>query len=927
MALRCALRNVVWLAVVWAALTVSASADDEAGQPVLDTAGFWRTHYNFRVPVVRTAAGIQTIPLARFEEDWRRVGLHRKTKWLEYDTPLPPTNWAQPDFDDSSWSRFPGVIVAGVGTYGNPDRKSPYMALVCMRGKFQVTDPVRAKGLTLSVAYRGGVVVYLNGTEIARGHLPKAAKVEPYELAEDYRKGESRTRTLSDIPIPPRVLRKGTNVLAVEVHRAPYAETDDFKIATNWTRTFFMGPATCGPERIRLSAPADAQGAVVPNVARPKGLQLWNSDPLAADFDLDYGDPLEPLHPIRIVGTPGGVFSGKVVVGSTEAIKGLRAHASPLVSTRGGRVLPASAVQVRYALPGIASKIGLSWWVMGPAPAGREIGADSRYLASVTRFDALAETPPPEVPVRVKTQTKSRNRILNLESPGVAPVFGAVVPVWVTVHVPTDAAPGDYRGTLTITLSGAAPVRVPVELHLCGWRLPHPHRFHTFVEIVQSPESVAMQYDVPFWGPRHFKLMEKSLTLLGDVGNKTVYIPLICETNMGNAESMVRWIRKPDGGYRYDFSIMERYLDLVERRQGKPTVVCFYVWDPFLGHVGRRDDTLWTGQVAKEARRAHWGRGVEVSLLDAASGKLEKLRLPVYSDPKSKALWKPLLDELRTRMKKRDLEDAMMLGLMCDWVPDKETVMHFVEVLPGVPWACHAHGYRNNIHGVPVGYRSHVYSQGGDDVVDPSVKRLHGWELSELKVRFPRDIRGHFHLTMWRLLGELNIASNFRGFARRGGDFWPVLTDSRGRRVGTLSGRYPKSAWGTIDIATSLISPGRTGAITTARFEMLREGIQECEARIFIDRALTDEKLRAKLGDDLANRCQAMLDERTRSLLRGLSSFIQSGPATHHAAYTGGRRGPAGMIGYQWFLGSGWQNRSQDLYTAAAEVAKKLKGG
>ncbi|HUW57204.1 MAG TPA: glycoside hydrolase domain-containing protein [Planctomycetota bacterium] len=922
--------RLLWALAACAAWCAAAATDDApAPVPVLDTASFWRYHYHFRMPVVRTAGGIRPIPLPVHADAWRKAGLEQKMTWMEHDTPLPSADWASPDFDDSAWARFPGVIVAGLSE--NADRKSPYLALVCLRGKFQVTDPARAGGMTLSVSYRGGAVVYLNGVEIARGHLPKLnreARVgKPpvahafHTLAEDYRKDEPRTRTLADVPVPARLLRRGTNVLAVEIHRAPFAETDEFKVATDWTRTFYMGPATCGIERIRLSSPPAAASAVTPNVARPPGLQVWNSDLVAADFDLDYGDPSEPLRPIRIVGTPGGVFSGKVVVGSTEAIKGLRGEVSALAAVKGGGRIPASALTVRYALPGIVTPVGLSWVVMPPGPAGHEVGADSRYLAAVTRFDALAEVPPEEIPVRVRQPHTVRGRLLNLDSPGIPLVFGAVVPVWVTAHVPADAPAGDYRGTLTLRMTGAAPVTLPVELTLSDWPLPHPHRFRTFVEIVQSPESVALQYDVPLWSDAHFTLMEKSLKLLGDVGNKTVYIPLVTETNLGNAESMVRWIKRPDGSYTHDFRIMERYLDLVEKCQGKPLVVCFHVWDPFLGHVGRRDETLWTGQTARDARRAYMGRGVKVSVLDPATGKVEDLELPPYRDPKSKTLWKPLLEEVRRRMKRRGLEDVMMLGLPCDWIPDKETVTHFAELLPGVPWTCHAHGYRRDLHGVPVGFRAHVYSQGGDDVVDPTVRRLHGWRLTELKARFPRDIRDSFHLTLWRVMGEVNIASNFRGVARRGGDFWPVLKDSRGRKVGTLAGRYPKSTWGTIDVATCLLSPGREGAIATARFEMLREGLQECEARIFIEQALTDDGLREKLGRDLVARSQLILDERTRSVLRGLSSFMQSGGATHHAAYTGGRRAPAGMIGHQWFVGSGWQQRSQDLYAAAADVA------
>jgi hypothetical protein len=37
------------------------------------------------------------------------------------------------------------------------------LSKVCLRGKFTVTDPEAVQGLALSVAYRGGLVVSVNG--------------------------------------------------------------------------------------------------------------------------------------------------------------------------------------------------------------------------------------------------------------------------------------------------------------------------------------------------------------------------------------------------------------------------------------------------------------------------------------------------------------------------------------------------------------------------------------------------------------------------------------------------------------------------------------------------------------------------------------------------------------------------------------------
>jgi hypothetical protein len=41
--------------------------------------------------------------------------------------------------------------------------------------RFGVSDPAKVSGLSLTLAYRGGVVVCLNGKEIWRSHLPAGA--------------------------------------------------------------------------------------------------------------------------------------------------------------------------------------------------------------------------------------------------------------------------------------------------------------------------------------------------------------------------------------------------------------------------------------------------------------------------------------------------------------------------------------------------------------------------------------------------------------------------------------------------------------------------------------------------------------------------------------------------------------------------------
>jgi hypothetical protein len=88
--------------------------------------------------------------------------------------------WAGPEFNDGTWPRTSGgllrdVAFAFVARSSNTAKtifpNGGTTALVRLRGRFNVTDPNTVKGLYLTMKFRGGVVAYLNGQEVARGGM------------------------------------------------------------------------------------------------------------------------------------------------------------------------------------------------------------------------------------------------------------------------------------------------------------------------------------------------------------------------------------------------------------------------------------------------------------------------------------------------------------------------------------------------------------------------------------------------------------------------------------------------------------------------------------------------------------------------------------------------------------------------------------
>jgi len=866
---------------------------------VLDTSGFWRFWLTLRTPVVRDGATIS------------EVG-------AKCDTLSPPEDWAGSAFDDSGWARVCGAPFATWSHWEPAARanvgfiychgSSLALAQLCLRGKFQVDDPANARGLKLSLTFRGGAAVYVNGTELARKHLPQGplgpqthAEMYPREayyledgrLPEGYGgKGSNsprlllRLRTL-EVEIPPEALKKGTNVLAISLHRCPlpadvFADLNRLK---DHKLPYVLWDA-CGLYSARLATPADC--TVKANATRPSAVQAWNSSLLATDTDVDWGDPLETLRPIRIVGARNGAFSGKILLGSDEPLKDLKASVSDL-SGPAGTTIPASAVTLRYAAADLTQ---------GPVKP--------------SVFDSLLETPPAETPVRRKTVSGDAVRRLPGEP---APVYGSVVPVWLTVKVPADAGPGQYGGTLTAGANGKV-FTIPVELRVSDFGLPDPKDYRTFVELVQSPDTLAAEYNLPLWSDAHWRLIEKSLALVAEAGAKTCYVPLICETNLGNEQSMVRWLPQGENKYSHDLRIMDKYLDLVARRLGPSALVCFYAWDNFLEGGQFGGDIRFEAKATQDDRLAYRGKGPAVTMVEGTDVK--RLLLPQYSDPAARPLWEGLAKELRSRMRERGMERAMLLGLATDAVPAPAVVDFWKELLPGVNWASQAHPFREKIHGVPVALTSAVWAPR---FIAYDGTSRQGWKNPRLMLQFARDLTDLHPLTLFRLIGEHNVGGDQRGFARFGADFWPVLRDRRGERASRITDRYPRASWRNLNIKTALLGPGPDGPVATARFEVLREGIQQCEARIFIEQAMDD----GRLPDELRARCRELIAQRNRALVMGISphnleGFVDAAAYARVHDWHG-----LGKVGYYWYLTSGWQERSGKLYDLAATVAEELR--
>ncbi|MCX7591711.1 MAG: hypothetical protein N2255_08795, partial [Kiritimatiellae bacterium] len=609
-----------------------------------------------------------------------------------------------------------------------------------------------------------------------------------------------------------------------------------------------------------------AEGSVISNLERPAGVQVWNNRVVQRIAPTDYGNPCETVHPVRIVAVRGGTFGGHVGFGSTEPIEGLRASASELVSASG--IIQRDCVEVYY------EKIDSESF-----PWGSE--------GDVSRFETLWPYPP---------------AVLQPE-----PKYGGFTqPIYLKVRVPRETAAGKYVGMLTIdymrgirdiNLKPQPPLKVPIELTVFDWVLPLPRDYCTFVDLIQLPETVALKYGARQWSDEHFRYLKKSFDLLGEIGNKSVYLCLVTRTHFGNSETIVRWTgpaNAPLTELRPDFTIMHRYLDLAESSQGKPDVVVLYLWE------------VYVAQHRYEDRRPP-----RITRFDPATGTATEVEAPAYVTPEGEAFWGAFMKQLLEQLARRGLDQRAVIGLVGDWnQPSREETAFFAKIAPGVKWAEHCHTQLTRLAGnVPIGYSTTVWNARGP--ADPyCYPRTYGWQQEMLLCHFPRDLRGGRTLFNYRTIPEWNIAGHQRGLGRLGGDNWNVLKrgekeilDTRHFGGYTLIHRYPRfSDWSQLVVRTGFLACGPDGALPSVHFEALREGIQDCEARIYLEKALLEESKRARLGETLTARVKSVLDYRTWMLAQHCSDE-------------------------SWYFDAYFSKRQSELYSTAAEVAKVLGQG
>jgi hypothetical protein len=760
---------------------------------------------------------------------------------------LPPEDWIKPGFDDQCWPRYQGDLADFVGRYGAEagDYYSyPSPALLCLRTCFGISDPARATDLKLTLVCLGGAVVYVNGQEAGRAHLPQGA-LTPFTPADDYppeaytandgktplpyagvdfkmdpqlapRYGK-RLRAVA-MAIPAKLLVKGRNVLAIALHRAaaagPFGKPAwshvgfrEAKLTSAARAGVIPYEEACAGTRVWSAGPVEQVAETLSPKPLLKGNWFWTlywgrGMPVKG---VQQANPYDPVLPIKFTVPRNGVGSGQTVLSDPAGLRGVTAALGTLKGPSGATLAGPGVVQLRYA-------------VQGP---------DLHYC------DGLMDKPPQ----------------------------GArTIPVWLLAQAPKDQAPGWYVGTLNLQANGKT-FAVPVQVLVTGLTLPDAKNFSSTVGMVQSPETVAKQYQVELWSEAHFRLLEPSFALLAQVGNDAVHVPVLTSGVGGTGKSgtrfnwqpMVRWV-KDGAGVKPDFTILEKYLDLYVKHCAPPRGLSLYIWG---------------AGSAKEVADAYEGRRIptrenvnyappKVVLWDPKANTTSDYNAPAIGEPGGENFWKPLLEGVRALVTRRGWsERVIMLGLGGDIRPGQKTAELLKQWAPYARW-----DFLSHFSGDPGPKDGKLIGTGGMEV---GMKEWPSWVSGlkladfEARVQNPYDF---LELPTDRWMHQpysppfifRTMTANWGNIGRTGLDFWLA------RKGGPQSSSFFSHVeWLTV--------PGPAGAAPTVRFQAFREGLQDAEIKTLMVRSYL------KLPEEQRKPYRAILDE-LRDRMGASSWFI-----------------------------------------------------
>ena len=187
-------------------------------------------------------------------------------------------------------------------------------------------------------------------------------------------------------------------------------------------------------------------------------------------------------------------------------------------------------------------------------------------------------------------------------------------PIWLSIEVPENASAGDYKGTLKIKSDNEYTYTLDINVTVLDKILPSPNKWAYDLDLWQHPASIARVHKVPLWSKEHFLLMKNYYKMLANAGQKTITTSIVNEPwghqTYDDYPSLVKWTKKKDGSWKYDYSLFDKYVTFVMDCGINQRINCYSMvpWKIAFTYFDEnlQKETVFTEAIGTESYNAFW---------------------------------------------------------------------------------------------------------------------------------------------------------------------------------------------------------------------------------------------------------------------------------------------------------------------------------
>lgn len=215
----------------------------------------------------------------------------------------------------------------------------------------------------------------------------------------------------------------------------------------------------------------------------------------------------------------------------------------------------------------------------------------------------------------------------------------SVQSVWISADVPDGTKSGQYTGKLVVKNEDNGETQeIPYSIQVLALTLPEKQDYFFDIELWQYPYRVAQYYGQEPFGEKHMEILREHMSLYKRIGGSAITVSIVEEPwngqTYGEYPSMIKWIKKPGGVFKFDFTDFDKWVGLCTDLGIADKIVCYSM--------------------------IPWGN--RITYLDEKKGKMKTIA-PKPGKRGYKKVWKQFLKALMAHTEEKGWFDGIYIGI------------------------------------------------------------------------------------------------------------------------------------------------------------------------------------------------------------------------------------------------------------------------